>query len=826
MIDNDKFEARACDIDSMIHNKLGDWSDFLPVTIPKLPSFQRFQEHLMYAIMSFLNEENNSGSPQELFIQIPVEDFANIDKKGRDNLQKETFQKATGTVATCLSLATIDSILDKSELPEERIRNIDKWDREEGTTIFIDDETEQQIITWTEKKTRLLPRLSSKDSLYTSRKEKLPPGWYFKSAKNTSKTFPIRKLCQVPRAFILNECGRYNQKDVQIVVDIIKSMGIKKGIARQYDSAALIHIGKYPPINENIPINSRYINTIKTYNSIYNLQETLGIRETVDLIVAIGDKRYVGMPNTFRDCTSRKGKIIYIGSELPEEKSNILTYSMSYREIYRYCSYGGTNCKYVEPFKHIIDFPWLNATKESLENLLDELSIHDEVIDEIRQSLINYICSIFSNIDFSNSKWEEKKENVCNYLSENILYDCQEESRYTIICWIRNLRYSESLNPKLAFIRSMRPKANAILGKYEKAIIFNPTIPNSSQGSTYKDTINELHGYGNYIVIDCASYGRKGNHARFRAYPYLLSHHLFANVVALYYSIEKAFANGLFGFVNKELSCYKGEVRKQLETDYLEEDIMLSQDGESYDFEEDYADFLLSIDKEAVTWSGDNKQIIVHFADGSRATNIGDVLVVLPNGDLERRNISDFEDYEEEDFLEQTTNIIYYRYPENFSQIKEASNTVLYDFIGTQEKLWKLKFREYVSEYGGNTQEIIARIGRAIGVKRDKLKRYIDERCSTHFSQDTDKICNFLVQHQKISEDDAKRIRFARKKYHSTSQQIGDTLKDEVLMVREGKQDQLVLLPKVADRISTSIQELAEQCLMSATISKIEVKNN
>ena len=104
MIDNNKFEAKAKELDQKIHEKVERWADLLPNPIKGMPLFQNFQEHLMYVIMSFLKQENISDSPQELFIQIPVEEFANLKSgKDKDKIQIDSFRRTTGTIAACLS---------------------------------------------------------------------------------------------------------------------------------------------------------------------------------------------------------------------------------------------------------------------------------------------------------------------------------------------------------------------------------------------------------------------------------------------------------------------------------------------------------------------------------------------------------------------------------------------------------------------------------------------------------------------------------------------------------------------------------------------------
>ena len=118
MVDNERFESKARELESKIHNLIGQFTSILPQPIRELPLFQGFQEHLMYVIMAFLEENNAGGSPQELFIQLPISKYANLDDISGDSLQQETFRKINGTIDTCLLISTIESIMSKASVSE------------------------------------------------------------------------------------------------------------------------------------------------------------------------------------------------------------------------------------------------------------------------------------------------------------------------------------------------------------------------------------------------------------------------------------------------------------------------------------------------------------------------------------------------------------------------------------------------------------------------------------------------------------------------------------------------------------------------------------
>lgn len=144
---NEEFLLKAFDaIDGTISSKVKAWERLLPKPVDSLPKFINFQKHLMHVIMSFLNEEPQTGSTHELFIQIPVEEFAN--KRKNDNLQIETFRKLISTVASCAFLSTQDAIEANIFISDENLSWLKEGSRylahhpDNGDRILICEKTE------------------------------------------------------------------------------------------------------------------------------------------------------------------------------------------------------------------------------------------------------------------------------------------------------------------------------------------------------------------------------------------------------------------------------------------------------------------------------------------------------------------------------------------------------------------------------------------------------------------------------------------------------------------------------------------------------------
>jgi hypothetical protein len=170
MIDNNKFEAKANELDKMIHEKVAKWAVLLPNPTKGMPLFQNFQEHLMYVIMSFLEQENTSDSPQELFIQIPVEEFANLKSgKDKDKVQIDSLRRTTGTIAACLLMASTKKIWDTIKVSEEHLNSNKSWYKKLDASFLAEfDESTYRILTYKEWPVKRQSGLSKYDIINTT----------------------------------------------------------------------------------------------------------------------------------------------------------------------------------------------------------------------------------------------------------------------------------------------------------------------------------------------------------------------------------------------------------------------------------------------------------------------------------------------------------------------------------------------------------------------------------------------------------------------------------------------------------------------------------
>lgn len=801
MIDNNKFEAKANELDKMIYEKVAKWADLLPNPIKGMPLFQNFQEHLMYVIMSFLEQENTSDSPQELFIQIPVEEFANLKgRNGRDNVQTESFEKVTGTVAACLTLSTINSIWNRIKVPENvtyRGENSNWYKNGDRFLVFHQDKG--LLLLDCDLNDRNNPRLT-----YNSGRRLIDESFI---------------ECCRGNIFHVNPSSS-GTKGIETQLNQIRIIQKLQSTTRQYDSVALVHIGRYAPINENIPIESRYFDTLDCHNSIENLQNALGETNTKDVIIVIGDKRYKEKRQAFRDCAAKK--IIYIGSEEPAP--NILTYPFTYRELYRYCA-PKEDLRFEEPtMLKNIDFPWLDEAMKSLDERLNEISQTDEFLTEdVKASIKYFFRSRFTDIGFCKEKWETQKYEID--LSSVISFESPQETIDSIHEWCEKLDYNDAVSPKCLEIvkRQLKPvlvygkdwKKKLVLDKRTKGFIIDKTLK-----ASYKKDIPNLTNEGNLIVLDCASYNKGENDApKYKAYQYTLSHHLFSHIVALYYKCEENYTKGIRWFLNQEFKCYESIMRKQLGTTIPVEEV---KDLPYEDVNETIfclEDFMDANDITGRWTEAESRKAIVTFKNGEEKRIDGDVLVV--DGEkLVRKSIFSLADI---NFNDKDTTIIYYQNPKNFDDLM----TAYFDFpvgadISHYEKTWKSALQDFVNK---DEKKHILEIVENTKISKKKIKRYIKENCPNKFlgsKKEMNEICKFLAVKGYLPESEISWI-LAAKKAYDQYKPMGGELKEEVLKYKEGKLLEFGFISKVSNKLGVTIEAIVEKCLNSNVIMSIDI---
>ena len=816
MVDNNKFESESRKLDNKIHELIGQLTSILPQPINELPLFQGFQEHLMYVIMSFLGEENTGGSPQELFIQIPINKFANIDETGENKIHQDACKRLNGAIVACLMLSTIDKYYNDARVSEDLINDMSGWSEDNnsdkiGSAIYCEYDGASRVIefkTWKKRRPR-------RDALYTLSPLSKITYWGYKTKPNF-KIIPKTSFKEIKNAYQVKRNKLYVGKQIIKDMEQLKKLVLLKKNLRQYINAALVHVGKNEPLNENLPIGSCYFNSIPLYRNIDELSKSLGKHGKIDVIIAVGDDRYKNQRQSYRDCASQK--IVYIGTESPGD--DIPVYSFSLREMHRYCSSDGT--RFEEPHMvRNISFSWMDETLGKLEIFLNNLSEGDEnLTNDVKRSIIRNLRTRFSNIDFCHDSWEEQKDNI------EFDIDCNPDTMDSIKEWCENLNYPEISNPKVEEIRKLEVQPTLVFAKYwGKHLRYDDStqmyVRDRSVDHSYIKEYKTLSNIHNHIVLDSASYSNGQNEAPiYKAYMHLMKYHLYAYVTALYYTCEDNYAKALLRYLSKEFDSYQSEKRIAYGTSILRDDISDSTIVELPDEDilftlEDFMDANDSSD----SWSvSESKQIIVSFRDGHQDRIDGDVLIKSGNG-YERTRIQLLED---RDFHDENIEIVYYVNPEEFERymmaqfiFKEGLDICYY------ENMWKKALRDYVSK--GNRQSLVEHISSRTNIAQDTIKRYLNENCQNKFlgsGREMRKLCAFLSSEgYNLSED----LIVNAKKANDSNKKNGKKLKKEVLDYRMNPGNSIPTIRTISKRLNLTVDEIVDSCLSTGVISNIEI---
>lgn len=767
-MDIGRWNGEVNKLDDKIHKETekNGWAFLLPKAPESLPCFKYLQEHIAYLILNFLN-----GDMKELFIRIPVEDFANRKNNGNDSLQKETFVNIGGVIMGCLNLATIESAFESIKVPigvaykKESLGNVGWYNVGD---VFFESNKEVYIECTRENHVRIY---KAKDSSYrykTGEKEEL--------------------ISQSDAIYRINEIPGQSKNGAEQLKESIKQLHVLRAMSesvKQYKNATFITYNTYVPDNDNIPSSSRFLSSpVKVISTKDNVEDL-----KTEIIVVYGDKFYQNRMDDYRSARNAR-KIIYIGSEYDERiYQNIPQYPFSFREIYRYCA--PRNVGYNKVKCEFFDFPWLNKTLDNLNQLLESLARYDETLtSEYQQKIKRYLLSFFTDASFGKERLDEFKKNFnADFLDEKELLnnDSLDETIEKLLEWIRNLEYDSSSNPKMEYINRVRP--NLTLYKYDN----------------YIRRIKALVGYNNRIVIDAPSYREAGIIARDKAFKFILRHCLFAQVTGLYYSAEKKFADRLQKFIADEVKVYCHEMRKEYGTNLvLEPDIETSIEEDVLRIE----DFMEDFSSDFNDWKPTTKQkvVTVVFDDGTSAIVDGEVL--LDNdGDLERISIENLRDIA-------GNRIYYYQKPENFDKlIKAYVNLPENADVDYYSSLWKnalLKYIDIQQGIGEKKKDIIKRIYERTKIKESIIKPYTKENCNSKFmKRRMNAMCDFLKSEKLISESDARYICAAQRMVMKENTSFGRMIKNEALSyIMDNNTDGMPLLKKLSEKCGIELGAL------------------
>lgn len=284
-------------------------------------------------------------------------------------------------------------------------------------------------------------------------------------------------------------------------------------------------------------------------SSLYYTSGTQNLPSDIDLIVAVGDKKYKygnflqEINNKLNNSADSLKKVIFIGTDIAAD--NILTYSFSMREISYYFR------KNIFPFHIYKEFTFEEATRISME--LNKLLDEDLTIDPVFRNI--FIASIlYPMLSINFRKEEFTKESSCEIIEDllNKYYlSINTPSNIDLIIkitdWYQKLDIAFD-NPKLQYFRNNLPSGKKIL------------IPNNK--GAYKKKIREIiiNNKGNdQFIFDSLS------PHNLEVYKYMLRNGVIGKYYFLCYS---GFENqGILNhkeFLDREYKVYNSELRNEL----------------------------------------------------------------------------------------------------------------------------------------------------------------------------------------------------------------------------------------------------------------------
>lgn len=749
------------------------WKALLPNGIDGEDEMKAFYMHIMYIINSFLEKGNEQ---RELFIQIPIEELANKDSRGRDSKQVKRFRWLIGTIAACLQMATVRNFKENLFVHKEddyedtfnhyRIGDIFFAKKDNGGSFYI-----EVIETNDERRSRL--RFYNSQNL----QKRSDPRAAFKECEPC----PFVRISRIPTQL------RNGVIQIEKTTETVNRIPM---LSRQYRSASFVSPGVYSPVNESIIPDSEIFDFPVSHYSNYKQ----AICNNPDVIIVCGDAQYNRVAQAYRNSNAKK--IIYIGSVAPFE-GGVSCYPFTIREMYRYCS---RKFAYSEPSMLKLSFPWLDNCQRKLEVILDNCINNDEYFtEEDKVNVLRKLLCSFSRYDFD----AEQLQRIKNLYTEdnieelfNLSIDVSDDSINHIYQWIRNLEFSEK-NPKAKWLESH--KATLVLGKY----------------TAFRRDVKSLIGDNNTIIADDLSVNSFDER-----YPFILRHHLFAKVIALYYKYEEYARKKLENYINSEIGYYTSEVRKRLKTNIDFSSIPVDEQLPGWlddFFEEDYyinQSIISQSDRCRVTFEDDTSDIID-----------GDIIVDLGEEGYNDINIRE---------AKKGMVITYYKKPDNFEDLiavcpKYAEK---WKMISDYSNLWKSKFIEsynYIISQGQTKKQAILDLSVSCKLPKERVKMYVRENNNRFLGSKKEmrNVLNYLASIGLITDEEKKKIILAKSFNSQIPLEFGTSFKKELFDYFMRNTFKCPLLKVLSNNIGLSKNAILTSAIVKDKIIKsIKTANN
>lgn len=747
-----------------LNNTYSELTNEMEFVLPEnsKPGQTGFYGAVEHVIDWFLDNQESS----KLFLQIPVNELGSLKQAPKN------FELLTETIINTIGVHCVDQLT----------KNTDpKFDDKENVFLSKPIKAHQRFFRYSRQnesfKEIILP--STKCLSLTKTRNEIEQ-WQGEKVK----------LVNVPEKLSVRSRNELTDNLVNYIEFISKARQ-----RNRYQYKKILIIGYSCQDFDHIKVPVRILNSTNYFidTPIYYSNKNQNLPRDVDIIVAIGDKKYLygdllnEINNKLNQNEDKLRKVILIGSHL-DQTYNFLTYSFSFREISYYFRSGSfPQHQYVT-----LPFPEINPLEDSIRDFFTNTDLEIAFIDKIVAVVLYPLLSLeFNKASFCWDRTVEIIEELfCNYFIDlNQAIDYELIIKFTEL--IKDLDIPNK-NPKKNYLENQMPMGNKIIipsnkGVYKKKI---------------KGILNKNCGNDIFIVDSLSSHNLE-------IYEYMLKSGI---IGTFYFFCYKGYEDkGILRhkiYLNKEFNVYKSRLRTELTHQLFEMPTPLlalpdnpSQDAINQIRNERY--------NSSITYT-------VNFLDETKAQLSGDVIYdgrILGIEEI----INFWEEKEEENIT-----ITYYENPtgifDKIANIKRGYNLIEYI------DLWKTRLKYALENKYNNDIESLFKDMQQYGfTKGRQLKNYLSDNIQVKFSRDMLAIVNFLKAKGWINDLERKHILGAKFELNE-NQKTGGQLKEELYNYHL-KREIGDLLDRVIKNSAISLPDILNSAIFTKTVKHISQNN-
>lgn len=452
-------------VDNLYMKETLCWESLFSSEIPacQLP----FYRGVFDVIRHFLDGDvkNSDAIPEQLFIQIPMEELGRTDTQRRINLNH-----LHEIIASVLLCSTSDSLRASTMCwGMSNARKGDFYYTKHATLSGC-----WEIMQSSQSSYGLRPRLIGRSYATSDAINKF---------ENLSAS--TIKIKENPLNVDTAHGKTANTKNIEkCFEEVQKYSNASYSLNKQYHSARIIG---YPDVWCNLSsiVGNDFIDSpVKMYRNLLLMQER------TDILVLIGDRKYKNFERTINNeiASGRIQKVIYVGSSIYEGYDSDIRnvrYSFSFRELFTYF-YG----QYPEIKFHKIEFPWLFETLTQLKEILTQIGTYEEYHKSIL-TLVAYQLLGLSFTTIPNDFASKLKDRLLNEfgVSDEVLDN-----------WLDHLNFNGG-NPKIALKNQLLRNTQQALIVSDRKKTITEYLKKSNNKHTQKVLIDVRGDWKGYLEI-------------------------------------------------------------------------------------------------------------------------------------------------------------------------------------------------------------------------------------------------------------------------------------------------------------------------------------